>query len=196
MNQKLLFARAYEKEAAKCIPDEERPVFHLTPYTGWMNDPNGFSFFQGKYHLFYQYNPYDTMWDAMHWGHAVSEDLLHWEYLPAAMAPDEWYDDAGVYSGSAEQLPDGRQLLMYTAVRVEGGDKKTEVQTQCVAIGDGVNYTKVPENPSPRVTTRPVKVPVRLPRGVYSCRITSWKPPRNPSFFTIFRRNTVRGRSS
>ena len=147
MKQKLLFARAYEKEAAKCIPDEERPVFHLTPYTGWMNDPNGFSFFQGKYHLFYQYNPYDTMWDAMHWGHAVSEDLLHWEYLPAAMAPDEWYDDAGVYSGSAEQLPDGRQLLMYTAVRVEGGDKKTEVQTQCVAIGDGVNYTKVPENP-------------------------------------------------
>ena len=147
MNQKLLFARAYEKEAAKSIPAAERPMFHLTPYTGWMNDPNGFSFYQGKYHLFYQYNPYDTIWDAMHWGHAVSTDLLHWEFLPAALAPDEWYDDIGGYSGSAIEMPDGRQMLLYTAVREEGGNKPVEVQTQCVAFGDGLNYTKAPENP-------------------------------------------------
>ena len=147
MNQKLLFARAYEREAAKLITDESRPLFHLTPYTGWMNDPNGFSLYQGKYHLFYQYNPYDTVWDAMHWGHAVTTDLLHWSYLPTALAPDEWYDGTGVFSGSAEELADGRQILLYTGVRRENGDKESEVQIQCVAIGDGVEYQKIPENP-------------------------------------------------
>ncbi len=147
MKQKLLFARAYEKEAAAQIPGETRPVFHLTPYTGWMNDPNGFSFYQGKYHLFYQYNPYDTMWDDMHWGHAVSADLLHWTYLPCAMAPDAPYDDAGCYSGSAIELPDGKHLLLYTGVRKEGGDGDREYQTQCVALGDGLHYRKVKNNP-------------------------------------------------
>ena len=65
VKQSLLFARAYEKEAGGRIPPSSRPVFHLTPWTGWMNDPNGFSYYHGQYHLFYQYNPYDTEWDAM-----------------------------------------------------------------------------------------------------------------------------------
>lgn len=82
-----------------------------------MNDPNGFSRYGGKYHLFYQYNPYDTSWGPMHWGHAVSTDLLHWEYLPCALACDEPYDRFGAFSGSALELDDGRQLLMYTGVK-------------------------------------------------------------------------------
>jgi len=86
VNHSLLFARAYEQAKGGKIPRESRPVFHLTPLTGWMNDPNGFCYYHGQYHLFYQYNPYDTEWDAMHWGHAVSHDLLHWTYLPAAQA--------------------------------------------------------------------------------------------------------------
>ena len=85
MNQKLLFARAYEQEVARSISEDDRPCFHLTPYTGWMNDPNGFSYYKGEYHLFYQYNPYDTVWDTMHWGHAVSSDLLRWRHLPTAL---------------------------------------------------------------------------------------------------------------
>ena len=103
-------AREYEAAHGQQITAEERPAFHLTPYVGWMNDPNGFSWYQGQYHLFYQYNPYQTQWDSMHWGHAVSKDLLHWEYLPAALAPDQDYDHVGCFSGSAAELPDGRQL--------------------------------------------------------------------------------------
>ena len=147
MKHKLLFARAYEKEAAELIPDGARPLFHLTPYTGWMNDPNGFCFYGGKYHLFYQYYPYDTIWHAMHWGHAVSTDLLHWTYLPAAMAPDKPYDDFGCFSGSAAELPDGKHLILYTGVRKEGGEGKKEVQTQCLAVGDGLDYKKYAGNP-------------------------------------------------
>ena len=142
----LLFARVYEQVAGGDIPRESRPVFHLTPLTGWMNDPNGFSYYHGQYHLFYQYNPYDTEWDAMHWGHAVSHDLLHWTYLPAALAPDAPYDSFGCFSGSAMELPNGKQLLMYTGVRQEGGDKGYEYQTQCLAVGDGKDYTKYEKN--------------------------------------------------
>ena len=147
MRHSLIFARAYEREEGGKIPASARPVFHLTPRIGWMNDPNGFSYYQGQYHLFYQYYPYDTEWNAMHWGHAVSPDLLHWTYLPAALAPDAPYDSFGCFSGSAIELEDGRQLLLYTGVRKEGGDKGKELQTQCIAVGDGVNYSKYPQNP-------------------------------------------------
>jgi len=148
INQKLIFARAYEQALGMSIPKESRPVFHLTPWIGWMNDPNGFSYYHGQYHLFYQYNPYDTEWDAMHWGHAVSHDLLHWSYLPCAMAPDETYDSFGVFSGSAIEMKDGRQLLMYTGVRKEGNEKNSkDIQVQCLAIGDGLDYQKLDVNP-------------------------------------------------
>ena len=148
-SQTLREARKYEETFEKMIAEEERPAFHLSTRTGWMNDPNGFSWYQGKYHMFYQYNPYDSYWGPMHWGHAVSEDLLHWEYLPAALAPDEIYDRDGCFSGSAVELPDGRQLLMYTGVVRErqpnGGH--TEVQTQCLAVGDGMDSEKYENNP-------------------------------------------------
>ena len=65
-------ARAYEAEHGAAISPAERPAYHLTPYVGWMNDPNGFSYYKGQYHQFYQYNPYDVRWAPMHWGHAVS----------------------------------------------------------------------------------------------------------------------------
>ena len=86
----------------------------------------------------------------MHWGHAVSEDLLHWEHLPAALAPDTLADKDGCFSGSAVELADGRQLLMYTGV--SAGPKlpdgtSDDRQTQCVAVGDGVNYEKYSGNP-------------------------------------------------
>ena len=76
MSEMLEKARKYEDEQGKQIKAEDRPAFHVSPYVGWMNDPNGFSYYQGEYHLFYQYYPYDTHWNSMHWGHVVSKDLL------------------------------------------------------------------------------------------------------------------------
>ena len=127
----------------------DRPAFHLSARVGWMNDPNGFSFYGGQYHMFYQYHPYDSHWGPMHWGHAVSRDLLHWDYLPAAMAPDMPYDYDGCYSGSAVTAPDGRHLLMYTGVQrvPQPGGSFRHLQTQNLAFGDGTDYEKYAGNP-------------------------------------------------
>ena len=95
ISETLREARKYEEAFGKMITEQQRPAFHLSARIGWMNDPNGFCFYDGKYHMFYQYYPYETQWGPMHWGHAVSTDLLHWEYLPAALAPDEFYDKDG-----------------------------------------------------------------------------------------------------
>jgi len=137
-------ARAYERLHGAAVSPEQRPLFHLSPTVGWLNDPNGFSFYQGEYHLFYQYHPYDTNWGPMHWGHCKSKDMLHWERLPAALAPDQPYDQNGCFSGSAAETPEGQHILMYTGVRKDGN---REFQTQCIAVGDGINYEKLPANP-------------------------------------------------
>lgn len=149
ISQMLRDARKYEEAMEKELETAERPGFHLSARVGWMNDPNGFSFYQGKYHLFYQYYPYAPHWDSMHWAHAVSEDLLHWEHLPAALAPDAPYDRDGCFSGSAAALPDGRQILLYTGVVKETQPDGTvrDIQEQCIALGDGTDYEKPDCNP-------------------------------------------------
>ena len=149
ISQTLLEARKHEEIAQGRIQDTERPAFHLSTRAGWMNDPNGFSFYRGQYHLFYQYYPYAPHWDMMHWGHAVTRDFLHWSYLPAVLAPDTWPDKDGCFSGNAVTLPDGRQLLMYTGVVKDPSpdEPKRVRQTQCIAFGDGIDYEKYEGNP-------------------------------------------------
>ena len=92
-------ARKYERE--KLAEPEKYPVFHITAPVGWINDPNGFSLYQGEYHLFYQYHPYDNHWGPMHWGHCKTVDFVRWDRLPCALAPDMDYDGQGCFSGSA-----------------------------------------------------------------------------------------------
>ena len=149
ISEALQKARDFEAQYGPHIPASERPAFHATPTIGWMNDPNGFSIYKGEYHLFYQYHPYSNEWGPMHWGHLKSRDLIRWERLPAAMAPDMPYDASGCFSGGAVELPDGRHLLMYTGVQ-RGHNPDgfiQDIQTQCIAIGDGINYEKCLDNP-------------------------------------------------
>src|SRR5947209_4680146 len=72
---------------ARLASDPLRPQFHLLPAANWMNDPNGPIYFDGRYHMFYQYNPFGAFWGSMHWGHATSPDMVHWHHEPIAMAP-------------------------------------------------------------------------------------------------------------
>src|SRR5690348_7757646 len=75
-----------------------RPQFHFTPQKNWMNDPNGMVFYDGEYHLFYQFNPFGDKWGHMSWGHAVSRDLVRWEHLPVALQEE---NGVMIFSGSA-----------------------------------------------------------------------------------------------
>ncbi len=88
---------------------------HLKAPGNWMNDPNGFIYYQGKYHLFYQYFPYAPIWGTMHWGHAISEDLVNWEHVGIALFPSKYGDQNGCFSGSAIEH-EGKMVLFYTGV--------------------------------------------------------------------------------
>ncbi len=94
--ENFLEAIAFSEE----MPDvaQRRPLIHFSANVGWLNDPNGLMYHDGVYHMFFQYNPCDTRWQNMSWGHAVSRDLLHWEQKETALLPDE---DGPMYSGSA-----------------------------------------------------------------------------------------------
>lgn len=157
ISEQLKKAQDYEKEHINQIRDTDRPAFHLTGGCGWINDPNGFSYYKDEYHLFYQYHPYSNNWGPMHWGHVKSKDMLVWERIPVAMAPDEEYDNFGCFSGSALELTDGRHLLMYTGVHTHSGakDDSEGLQTQCLAFGDGVTYEKYAGNPVIKPDTLP-----------------------------------------
>lgn len=123
-----------------------KPGYHLSVPAGWHNDPNGFGFFGGRFHLFYQFHPYDSVWGPMHWGHWTSADLVHWQDEPVAMAPDQVFDDYGCFSGTSIEK-DGRFYLMYTGVQT-APEKGKYYQQQCMAESeDGIHFTKWQENP-------------------------------------------------
>lgn len=137
--------------------EPHRPQFHFSPKEKWMNDPNGMVFFEGEYHLFYQYYPGSTVWGPMHWGHALSRDLVHWEHLPIALYPDslgyifsgsavvDWHNSSGFGI-------DGRPPLVaiFTYHDMDGEKAgRTDYQCQGIAYSNdkGRTWTKYAGNP-------------------------------------------------
>ena len=129
--------------------EKGRPQFHFTPRRGWNNDPNGLVFYAGEYHLFYQHNPYEREWENMHWGHAVSKDLIHWEELPEALYPDKL---GTMFSGSAvidyDNTADFNKGNTPAMIAVYTADSP-EKQVQCLAysLDKGRSWTKYAHNP-------------------------------------------------
>ncbi len=125
--------------------EEFRPSYHLSPDFGWCNDPHGIVRFHGAYHIFFQYNPYDTKAENIFWGHVTSEDLIHFSKTACAIAPDMPYDNCGCWSGSALVYQD-RLYLIYTGFSLHEDGKY--YQTVNLAVSeDGIHFEKSPFNP-------------------------------------------------
>ena len=122
--------------------------YHVMATSGWINDPNGFCYFQGYYHIFYQHYPKAAQWGPMHWGHARSKDLVHWETLPIALTPGDKEDEDGCFSGSAV-VHDNKMYLIYTGHHYYGdSDPDHFWQNQNLAISeDGIHFKKYEHNP-------------------------------------------------
>ncbi|SFR64529.1 GH32 C-terminal domain-containing protein [Halogeometricum limi] len=136
--------RAEFEELRETVADpNHRPAYHFTPPANWLNDPNGLVQWDGRYHLFYQYNPAGPFHDTIHWGHAVSDDLVSWTDEPIALFPDqEGPDETGVWSGCFVD-DDGTPTVMYT-----GGAGKDQLPCLARADDDSLReWTKAPENP-------------------------------------------------
>jgi beta-fructofuranosidase len=146
----------------KLASDPMRPQFHLLPAKNWMNDPNGPIYFNGHYHMFFQYNPRAAVWGDMSWNHAVSPDMLHWTHLPVAMTPTpDSPDSFGCFSGSAIQV-DKRVYFVYTGTKlgpkelatIRDGEDKI-VESQCLAWSEDPRLIKWTKDPRPIVPTPP-----------------------------------------
>ena len=134
-----------------------RPQYHFSPKTGWMNDPNGMVYYAGQYHVFYQHHPASTVWGPMHWGHAVSKDLIHWEHKPIAIYPDSL---GMIFSGSAVldkmnssglgTVNNPPLVAMFTYHNMPGEQSgRNDYQTQGIAfsLDSGSTWTKYSGNP-------------------------------------------------
>ncbi len=152
-----------EKEAStigggeRAFNEPFRPQYHFTPPANWMNDPNGMVYYEGEYHLFYQHHPEGNTWGPMHWGHAISKDLVHWEHQPIAIFPDE---HGTIFSGSAVAdlkntsglgTADNPPLVaIFTYHNAEAEKEgKIDFQTQGIAysVDKGRTWQKYEENP-------------------------------------------------
>ena len=127
--------------------DYYRPLYHFTPLYGWMNDPNGMVYKDGEYHLYFQYNPYGSKWGNMHWGHAVSKDLLHWEHLDPAIPRDTM---GHIFSGSSvidrnNTAGYGKNAII--AVYTNNSTNHDEVQCMAYSTDNGRTFTKYEGNP-------------------------------------------------
>ncbi|AIG64718.1 hypothetical protein CATYP_09300 [Corynebacterium atypicum] len=138
-------AEATNAQLRKHLNPRWYPTFHIAAPAGWINDPNGLSYFQGRYQVFFQHYPADSSWGTMHWGHVTSPDLVHFSRAPIALAPSIEEDRDGVFSGSAVTGPDGNLEVFYTGHRWRNGRNEDDgnIQVQCRATSqDGVHFSK------------------------------------------------------
>ncbi|API93225.1 sucrose-6-phosphate hydrolase [Virgibacillus pantothenticus] len=132
--------KCVEKDQGLVASDPHRLHYHIMPPVGLLNDPNGFVFFKGVYHIFYQWNPFAVEHGMKCWGHYISEDLIHWREAPVALLPDKWYDKNGCYSGSAVVYQE--QLYVFYTGNVKD-DEDNRQSYQCLAISeDGIHFEK------------------------------------------------------
>lgn len=148
-----------EQKEANYYQEKYRPAFHFTPDKNWMNDPNGLVYYEGEYHLFYQYNPYGNTWGHMSWGHAVSKDLLHWEHLPVALEeyPDPVTGDSTmIFSGTAlvdknntSGLCQGKDCMIaiYTSNVHKDNQGLTQHQSLAYSNDKGRTWKRYDKNP-------------------------------------------------
>ncbi|KAI5651679.1 sucrose-6-phosphate hydrolase [Phthorimaea operculella] len=136
------------EELEKYIEDKKTEInpryrlhYHVAGPVGWINDPNGFSFYKGEYHLFYQFYPYDSVWGPMHWGHVKSKDLVTWEQLPVALIPEE----EQCFSGSA--VVDGDNLTLIYTANIEIPNEISNQSQYLAFSSDGVHFEKYEGNP-------------------------------------------------
>jgi len=144
--KEFLLDRAHKslaKAADKVKDDPNRPAYHFQPPANWNNDPNGMLFYGGYYHMFYQHNPYADRWDWMHWGHARSKDLVHWEHLPIALWPSVEKGEEHCFSGSGYIKDDGKPILFYTSI----GHEDPEHWAAIPEDDELRNWEKHPHNP-------------------------------------------------
>ena len=155
-------AMAQVPAVSKLAKDPMRPQFHLLPAKNWMNDPNGPIYCNGRYHMFFQYNPQAATWGNMSWNHAVSPDMLHWSHLPLAMTPTPGGPDAyGCFSGSAIQVG-SRVYFVYTGTRestpelatIRDGENRIQ-ESQCLAWSDDAQVIHWTKDPTPIVPRPP-----------------------------------------
>lgn len=142
-----------------------RPACHFLPEKNWMNDPNGLCYLNGEYHLFYQHNPEADVWGDIHWGHAVSRDLIHWERLPIAFGPSRELGEKHCYSGSIA-IQDGIARAFYTSVG-EGarGPENGAEQWMAYSTDDLRTFTKDANHPVLSMSVHP------------NLRLTYWRDP-------------------
>lgn len=155
----LLFACNLNTKPTTSMNNEQeyRPEFHFTPQANWMNDPNGMFYFNGTYHLYFQYYPNDNVWGPMHWGHATSQDLVHWKEQPIALYPD---DMGYIFSGSAVVDHNNTSgfgeegktpiIALFTHHNMDKEKAKAiDVETQSIAysLDEGFTWTKYEGNP-------------------------------------------------
>lgn len=134
-----------EQLREKSAESRWKPAYHIHPQYGLINDPNGLAYFNGEFHVFYQWYPFDAMHGMKHWAHAKSKDLVNWERLPVALVPVEDYESHGAYSGAALEV-DGKLYMYYTGNIKYGPVERSA--NQCLAIMDkDGTITKYENNP-------------------------------------------------